>query len=132
MRQRYEARANRERSSQDAWRKRSGGRSGCTWLKLSNQVAHILRQRRVPAHLALAVRMHEAETLRVQRLPVKRRQRAPRASSIHRIADERVTDRCEVHAYLVRASGFETALEERRAFEASNHGVVRDRGFAAG
>jgi hypothetical protein len=68
----------------------------------------------------------------MQRLAMKRRHRCARApASVSRVADQRMTDRRQMDADLVRASGFERALDERRSTEALERRHVRSRRFAA-
>ena len=52
---------------------------------------------------------------RVQELPADQR----RCMAVHAVADDRVPDRGEVHADLVRASGLRPRLHERYAVEAA-------------
>src|SRR5690349_22846044 len=73
--------------------------------------------------------MPEGELPRVQRLA---REALLAAPAIDRIALDRMLDRGEVHADLVRAPGLELALEQRVAGESLLHAVVRGRGLAAG
>ena len=66
---------------------------------------------------------------RVQRLPPER---DAALLAIRRIADQRMSERGEMHADLVRAAGLEPAGEQRAIAEALAHVVVRARGFPAG
>ena len=73
--------------------------------------------------------MHQRQLRRVQRLPRERDRPAP---SVRRIADQRMADRRQVHADLVRASGLQPAAQQRRVAEALDHLVVGARGLARG
>src|SRR5881628_2234660 len=46
------------------------------------------------------------------------------------IAHQRMAERCEMHADLVRAPGLELACEQRACTESLTYFVVRDGGFA--
>src|SRR5687767_10715832 len=75
------------------------------------ELAHVGWKRSLPLNFASGDRMHERELLRVKRLPVEREGlRARRAAPIDGIADERMTDRAQMNADLVRAPGLEPAL----------------------
>ncbi len=69
------------------------------------------RRRRPPRHRVAGPRMHERQPPRVQRLPAERR---PRTAAVRGIADERMTDRLQMNADLVRAARLEPADDERR------------------
>ena len=58
--------------------------------------------------------MNEAELLCVQGLALEVLCTPVRAFAIHWITDDRVSDRSEMHAYLMGAPGFEPALEQSR------------------
>src|SRR5262245_2500190 len=72
--------------------------------------------------------MVEPESPRMQRLAIEGHSLF---SAVDRVADERVLDRREVNAYLVRASGLQPAAEERALLEALAHLVMRNGSLAA-
>src|SRR6185312_2232866 len=75
----------------------------------------IVRWLGLPAHLRAGHRMIEREPPRVQRLAPHRRQAGNVArAAVCGIADDRMADRGEVDADLVRAAGLQRALDERR------------------
>ena len=80
--------------------------------------------------------MHEPEAPRVQRLARERergrgqRQARLAPSAIRGVAEQRMPERGQVHADLVRAPGFEAALHERGGAEALEDVDVRARGLA--
>ena len=55
-----------------------------------------------------------------------------RSAAVHRIADQRMTDMRHVHADLMRASGFQTAFDQRVRAESLAHAIVRDGRLARG
>ena len=74
-------------------------------------------------------RMDEREPRGVQRLAGERNRPLP---AVGGIADERMTERGEMHADLVRAAGLEPAAEQRRDAESLEHREVRARRLSRG
>src|SRR5436309_14561530 len=70
------------------------------------QARHIVGERRFELTPLAGIRMYESNSDRMQRLAMKRRHRCARApASVGRIADQRMTERLQMDADLVRASG---------------------------
>jgi hypothetical protein len=70
--------------------------------------------------------MLQLEPLRMQRLALELGNLCGQrcvAASIHRVAEQGMTDRCEVHANLMRSSGVELAFEQRRRSEAFERSI---------
>ena len=115
----------------DPLRERSGGRRGHAddgrRAKRVEQRGEIRRQRRMPLARPAGDRVDEPEARGVQRLP---RERDGAALSVRGIADERMAERGEMHADLMRAARLEPAREQRRDAEALDDFVVRARRLA--
>src|SRR5262245_52382833 len=90
------------------------------------QSLEIGRQRRVPTACETGKRMHERKARRVQRLP---RERDGAFAAVRRVADQRVAERSEVNANLMRAPGLEPAAEQRSDAEPLDDVEVRARRF---
>ena len=75
--------------------------------------------------------MDERECGRVERVAVELDRRACTRLSVHRVADDRVAQRCQVDANLVGASGLEARLQERVVVESLEHTIASDRTLAA-
>src|SRR3982750_3196402 len=87
----------------------------CLPIESSDQALHVLGYRCMPGHRPARYGVHKPELLCMQGLSVEiRHARFVRAPPVYGIADDRVPDRCEMHAYLMRPTGLEPALEQRR------------------
>ena len=83
-----------------------------------------------------SLRRHRRDELQAPRVqeqalePVRALARRPRA--VHHVARDRVTERGEMHADLVRAPGDQVQLQERPRGEALPDAIARDRGSPVG
>src|SRR5437879_4982682 len=77
------------------------------------------------------IRMDERERGRVQGISVERRGRARVEFTVHRVADDRMAQRCQMNTDLVGASGLEANLEQREVGEPLEHSIAGDRSLAA-
>src|SRR5215469_1002114 len=76
-------------------------------------------------------RMDERERRRVEGVALDRDRRARTQLSVDRVADNRVTEGCQVHADLMRTARLKAGLQERELGEALEHAIARDRALAA-
>src|SRR5207237_3053080 len=107
----------------------SGIRRRPALAKRGEQRAEIGGQWSFPLHRRPRQRMHEPKTPRVKRLTTEcDRVLAP----VRGVADERMTQRRQMNAYLVRAPGFQSAREERAVAEAFSNLEAGQRGLARG
>src|SRR5713101_7897012 len=93
-------------------------RDGSSISQYPQQMRDVRGRRRLPCQRFAGPRMNEGERGGVQRLAGKiQRLRGQGAASIveaiHRIADQRMSDRMQVHANLMRAAGFKAAAQQR-------------------
>src|SRR5688572_23433965 len=95
-----------------------------------DQPLHVARQGRLPRKRLLRLRVNQAELGRVQGL-ARKADAVARAAPVSHVADEWMANVLEVHADLVRAAGFETAFDQRRAPIALQHPIRRARRLAA-
>ena len=98
-----------------------------------DEFRHILGQRRFPRHRFATQRMDEPKPACVQRLtPESRAGRyAAGARAVDGIADQRMADRLQMHAYLVRTTGFKRAFNQRTVEKAFDDAIMRARRLAA-
>ena len=79
-------------------------------------------------HTLSRARMREGKCRCMQALPVEIFAviclKACAASAVHGVTEQRMPERCHMHADLVRASRFQSALHQRKAAEALQHLVV--------
>src|SRR5262245_34923220 len=98
--------------------------------ELFQHLLHVVGQRLFEVHGLAGRGMLEAELASVQHQARRRQQRALVAARVDPIADDGMASLGEVNADLMRAAGFEAALDEACTLQAFEHLDVGD-GFPA-